>query len=90
MATLNSLLNKAGATPHITFDHGFDRMTDHMDVDLRGLKVKNVTIETTDDGTRKKVGLKRQALERQYDTTKSYAERAILQAQIDVLKEVLR
>ncbi|MGW2478637.1 hypothetical protein ACWCWQ_02210 [Streptomyces sp. NPDC001571] len=88
MATFNDFLTKNGA--HMTMDYGFDRMNEHLDVDLRGLKVKNVTIETTDDGTRKKVGLKRQALERQYDATKSYAERAVLQAQIDVLKEVLR
>lgn len=66
-------------------------MRDHVDIDLRNVKMKNVTIALEDDETKLKVEKKLAELKRTLSAgSLPYGEYGFLQAQIDVLSEVLK
>ncbi|MFB7420723.1 hypothetical protein ACFC1L_39765 [Streptomyces sp. NPDC056210] len=66
-------------------------MREHVDVDLRGAKLKNITVVVEDNGTEQRVKDKLKSLERSIVTGdySSLVDKALLQAQIDILREVV-
>lgn len=86
---LNHLFNDYATEWTTSFD-GFIQ-NDHIDVDLRGVKLKNITVTLADDGLSQKLGDKIKELADVKKTLNSYnTDRMLIQAQIDVLEEMLR
>jgi hypothetical protein len=65
-------------------------MRDHVDVDLRGVRLKNITVTVEDNGTEQRVRdkIKELGLEKEAEGL-SLIDKALIQVQIDVLQEVV-
>ncbi|WP_406379137.1 hypothetical protein [Streptomyces sp. NBC_00197] len=65
-------------------------MRDHVDVDLRGVRLKNITVTLEDNGTEQRVRdkIKELGLEKEAEGL-SLIDKALIQVQIDVLQEVV-
>lgn len=86
---LNHLLNRASGEWTVA-DNGWER-SEHIDVDLRGVKLKNITVTLEDNGLSQKLRDKIKELADVKKTLNSYnTDRMLIQAQIDVLEEMLR